>query len=630
LNDALIGTSCNDGLDCTTNDVYDSNCNCVGTFQDSDGDGVCDDNDQCPGKDDAIIGTSCNDDNDCTINDTYDSSCGCSGVYTDADGDGYCIGEDPNDEDGCVPDAGSGACDPCSAIAVDGFESGFGIWNDGGGDCTRVTSFPNTGSYSIRIRDNSGSASSLFSDPIDLSLASQVNISFSFVANSMENGEDFFLEVSTNGGGSYVLYQEWNSGIEFSNNVRYNESVEITGISFTSNTVIRFRCDATANGDQIYLDDIVIDSCEGSSGCTPGTSCDDGDDCTINDEYDANCDCAGTYQDTDNDGICNADDDCEGTVGTIGSACDDDDGCTVGDVLNSNCDCAGQYIDNDGDGYCIGDDPDDNDGCNPDLNSPTCSGGGGCDELTSDDFESGWGNWNDGGGDCTRTTFFPNTGSYSIRIRDNSGSASAMTTDALDMSGYSEVIVDFSFYPQSMENGEDFFLEYSTNNGSTYTIHKSWVKDLDFTNDVREFESVSISGVSFTNQTKIRFRCDASGNGDRIYIDDVVIEGCDTAPLVAEGIQDVTETPDQLKYDLNAYPIPASDKIFLDLSAIQNAGAKVQLVALDGRIVKEIELDENHADLVAINLEAMNEGIYFVRIQNSKIIYRHKSIVISH
>ena len=41
--------SCDDGWDCTINDHYDADCNCVGTYVDSDGDSVCDPNDQCPG-----------------------------------------------------------------------------------------------------------------------------------------------------------------------------------------------------------------------------------------------------------------------------------------------------------------------------------------------------------------------------------------------------------------------------------------------------------------------------------------------------------------------------------------------------------------------------------------------------
>jgi len=81
----------------------------------------------------------------------------------------------------------------------------------------------------------------------------------------MENGEDFFLEISTDGGNTFTLYQEWNSGVEFQNNTRYNEALNITGITFSTNTVIRFRCDASGNADQIYIDDVLIEGCTGSA-----------------------------------------------------------------------------------------------------------------------------------------------------------------------------------------------------------------------------------------------------------------------------------------------------------------------------------------------------------------------------
>ncbi len=43
----IIG--CDDGWACTVNDQYDENCNCIGTFLDSDDDGVCDAEDLCDG-----------------------------------------------------------------------------------------------------------------------------------------------------------------------------------------------------------------------------------------------------------------------------------------------------------------------------------------------------------------------------------------------------------------------------------------------------------------------------------------------------------------------------------------------------------------------------------------------------
>jgi|GEM_PF-643724 len=43
-----VGASCNDNNTCTVSDVYDANCNCIGTFLDSDNDGICNANDECP------------------------------------------------------------------------------------------------------------------------------------------------------------------------------------------------------------------------------------------------------------------------------------------------------------------------------------------------------------------------------------------------------------------------------------------------------------------------------------------------------------------------------------------------------------------------------------------------------
>jgi hypothetical protein len=47
---------------------------------DSDNDGVCDEDDVCPGFDDNLIGTACDDGDPCTSNDTYTTNCDCVGT----------------------------------------------------------------------------------------------------------------------------------------------------------------------------------------------------------------------------------------------------------------------------------------------------------------------------------------------------------------------------------------------------------------------------------------------------------------------------------------------------------------------------------------------------------------------
>jgi len=117
LDDALIGTACEDGDPCTIGETFNANCQCIGgTTGDEDADGICDALDECPGFDNALIGQACDDGDPCTTGETYDANCGCSdGVFIDSDGDNVC---DVNDQCPGINDSLIGqACDdgnPCT------------------------------------------------------------------------------------------------------------------------------------------------------------------------------------------------------------------------------------------------------------------------------------------------------------------------------------------------------------------------------------------------------------------------------------------------------------------------------------------------------------------------------------
>ncbi len=67
----------------------------------------------------------------------------------------------------------------------------------------------------------------------------------------------------------------------------------------------------------------------------PGAPCDDGDGCTIGDLLDVDCQCSGTFTDSDGDGVCDSEDICEGGDDNIDS---DNDG--VPDF----CDCSQKTV----------------------------------------------------------------------------------------------------------------------------------------------------------------------------------------------------------------------------------------------------------------------------------------------
>ncbi len=79
------------------------------------------------------------------------------------------------------------------------------------------------------------------------------------------------------------------------------------------------------------------------AGPEAGSACDDNDACTVNDVILADCSCAGTFADADNDGTCDANDLCIGAE--PGTSCNDENPCTINDMITSDCACVGTAVD---------------------------------------------------------------------------------------------------------------------------------------------------------------------------------------------------------------------------------------------------------------------------------------------
>ena len=168
----------------------------------------------------------------------------------------------------------------------------------------------------------------------------------------------------------------------------------------------------------------------------------------------------------------------------------------------------------------------DNDGGTDTANGSVTVTGGGTGTwvtISSADFESSIGGYVDGGSDCAWvSSAYAHQGSNCMRIRDNTNSSVFTTGTGFDLSGKSELEVSFWYYPRSMENNEDFWLQVDS--GSGFQTVASWARGTDFNNNTFYNETVSItSGITFGSNVRIRFRNDASGNSDWVYIDEIVV-----------------------------------------------------------------------------------------------------------
>ena len=203
-----------------------------------------------------------------------------------------------------------------------------------------------------------------------------------------------------------------------------------------------------------------------------------------------------------------------------------------------------------------------------------------------------WGIWSDGGTDCQRSTADAAnayTPSYCVRLRDNTGTSTTSTSN-LALATYSELTVTFYFKTLSFATGEDFWLQISTNGGTTYTTKASYAAGTSFANGNFYSASVVIPGP-FTNTTRLRFRCDASTDSDQLFIDNVTITGCNSA-----GMAPMTDTaPEGLKGlgadrssdDLSIFPNPANESINVAFNLDESTDVFITIMDVQGRVIEQ-------------------------------------------
>ncbi len=307
-------------------------------------------------------------------------------AFPDNDNDGFTADVDCNDDDENInPDAtdipGNGIDEDCDGedavgntcgilVNTNDFESNQGIWILGGEDAVRrnEAAYAASGNFTLRLRDDT-ETSMITTENLDLSAITQLTVDFNYNANSMDDAnEDFWLQISTDGGVSFTTVRDWDYSVDFENDQPNSESVVIDG-PFTSNTQLRFRIHASGDWDFIYIDDVTITACGTGTFDLDGDGFIAEDDCddshaTVNPDATEICDgldndCDGSidegvtvtyFADTDNDGFGDAEntlDQCSVPEGYVTNSLDCDDN---NENVNPNATEICDGIDNDCDG----------------------------------------------------------------------------------------------------------------------------------------------------------------------------------------------------------------------------------------------------------------------------------------
>jgi endonuclease I/chitodextrinase len=249
------------------------------------------------------------------------------------------------------------------------------------------------------------------------------------------------------------------------------------------------------------------------------------------------------------------------------------------------------------------------------LGSHTVDGAGPTSTVLIESFfETGWDGWIDGGGDAARYSGSRSyEGSYSIRIRDNSSTASSMTTSTFDLTGYDTIETTFYFYVYSMENGEDFWFRYD--DGSGWETVETWVSGTNMFNN--NFYSATVtmdaSSYNFVSNGRFRFQCDASGNADQIYIDQVTITGISSGGSRAMAPSNKLDLVKSLNTDIDAftmYPNPVDGNILnIQLDNEEDTKTDYRIVSLLGHVLQAGTVNESQ-----IQLQNLSKGVYFLEL----------------
>lgn len=250
---------------------------------------------------------------------------------------------------------------------------------------------------------------------------------------------------------------------------------------------------------------------------------------------------------------------------------------------------------------------------------------GGTDILNQGYFETGWDGWSDGGSDCARYSGSRSyEGSYSIYIRDNSGTASSMTSPSLNLTSYNQVEIEFYFYSYSMENGEDFWVRFY--NGSSWTTVATYARGSSFNNNTFYSATVTLdaSQYNFASNSQFRFQCDASANNDLIYIDQVTITGIGAGSRgkgnTLQAIRNVnTNDGFNSEEDFLLYPNPVKGDV-LNVKLPGNVSASYRILNMLGQTVMT---GDSIKEIKVGNLKA---GMYFIEVNDGEEVMTKKFI----
>lgn len=152
-----------------------------------------------------------------------------------------------------------------AVVFAESFEHGGGSNNwdsdwveDGQDDWFRSTQRATDGSQSAEVDGSASNATLTLGNPLDLTVYSSAELTFDWLIESgFDRGEYLSLDVSSNGGATWLTDVRRLSGNVDAENTWHNESLDLTPYS-SSNVLIRFRAKVSGSSEDANIDNVQV------------------------------------------------------------------------------------------------------------------------------------------------------------------------------------------------------------------------------------------------------------------------------------------------------------------------------------------------------------------------------------
>ncbi|MEM9526597.1 MAG: T9SS type A sorting domain-containing protein, partial [Bacteroidota bacterium] len=153
-----------------------------------------------------------------------------------------------------------------------------------------------------------------------------------------------------------------------------------------------------------------------------------------------------------------------------------------------------------------------------------------------------------------------------------------------------------------------------------------------FTNGSFYTATVTLDAASFnlTDGAQFRIQCDASGNGDQVYIDEVTVTGSLASGASTGAVAVIEEIPTLRRFDANdlaeadveLFPNPATDIVSV---RVADEISQISVLSINGQEI--FRRSYEGIEQASLDIGHLAAGVYLISVQTSEELLTERLVI---